>query len=600
MSKNLNKSMTKKANIFLLMSIMLLAFFLRTFRIDQAPSRLTHDEMSIAYNAYSIVKTGKDEWGKTLPLDFAAFGDHKLPAYIYATVPFVALFDMNHLSLKLASILSGVLLVLISYFIALELKKDKVNREARESALGHQKFALFTATLIAISPWSIQLSRMAFESNMALTMFSFALLCILKLGRNSAKPTGNKKSLYAILAGIFFGLTFYTYIAYRLIIFLLMIYLAYRSFIKDKTYKRIFIYLLVSFGLILLPLSPQLFGRAGTARFSQVSIFNDQGIPDKVTDFHNFCFLTSPRILPRVCRLIYNKPIFIVEKFTKNYVKFLFPTFLFITGDKHEYLNDPNFAQFPFILSFFYLIGLFLFLKKKDQKYNLLKVAFFIAPIPSALVGEPQIVRGSALMIFIALFSALGLTHVIENLKKYKKTACLAITLLFAYSFVSYAVHYFYIYPAKYESYFYPLSRDVAYYLQSEENNYEQIYISNHFPDAHMLIAFYQKIDPVFYQKNVVRPEPDGFGFMHPTQLGKYYFGGKNLENMLCEAEDKTLYVGKYQKEYGSIKIFTDFSNVHKQAAVYDIDALRNKLMEKNSLIKICPDFGKKIIENEN
>lgn len=113
----------KYSNLILLGCIVLLSFIARIAFINSFPARLTHDEMSIGYNAFSLLKTAKDEWGRFLPLSFQAFGDYKLPGYIYSTVPFVYLFGLNVIALKLPSILAGTLSALVLYKIALLLQK---------------------------------------------------------------------------------------------------------------------------------------------------------------------------------------------------------------------------------------------------------------------------------------------------------------------------------------------------------------------------------------------------------------------------------------------------------------------------------------------
>ncbi len=104
-------------NIFFTFILVFLTLLLRLFLITKSPARLTHDEMSLGYNAYSVLKTGKDEWGHKLPLIFRAFGDYKLPAYIYSAIPFIATFGLNDFSVKLPSILSGILIVIFIYKI---------------------------------------------------------------------------------------------------------------------------------------------------------------------------------------------------------------------------------------------------------------------------------------------------------------------------------------------------------------------------------------------------------------------------------------------------------------------------------------------------
>ena len=105
------------SDFFKLIIILLIALFLRTFRLSFSPPRLTHDEMSIGYNAYSILKTGKDEWGRSFPLDFEAFGDHKLPGYIYSLVPFLSFLPMSMVSIKIPSIIAGLSTILAMFYL---------------------------------------------------------------------------------------------------------------------------------------------------------------------------------------------------------------------------------------------------------------------------------------------------------------------------------------------------------------------------------------------------------------------------------------------------------------------------------------------------
>ena len=95
-----------------LIFIFLIAAALRLFALGSNPPGLYWDEVSLGYNAYSILKTGHDEHNRFLPIDtFKAFGDYKPPGYIYATVPSIALFGLNNFAVRLPSALAGTLLV---------------------------------------------------------------------------------------------------------------------------------------------------------------------------------------------------------------------------------------------------------------------------------------------------------------------------------------------------------------------------------------------------------------------------------------------------------------------------------------------------------
>ncbi|MEK9171508.1 MAG: 4-amino-4-deoxy-L-arabinose transferase, partial [Patescibacteria group bacterium] len=60
-----------------------LAAFLRFYKLGQIPSSLDWDEVSLAYNAQSILQTGKDEFGHSWPLSIQSFSDYKPPVYTY-------------------------------------------------------------------------------------------------------------------------------------------------------------------------------------------------------------------------------------------------------------------------------------------------------------------------------------------------------------------------------------------------------------------------------------------------------------------------------------------------------------------------------------
>lgn len=63
--------------------IIFLAFSLRFYKLGSVPAGFFSDEAAVGYNAYSLLKTGKDEFGKPWPFLFISFGEGKLPLYIY-------------------------------------------------------------------------------------------------------------------------------------------------------------------------------------------------------------------------------------------------------------------------------------------------------------------------------------------------------------------------------------------------------------------------------------------------------------------------------------------------------------------------------------
>jgi len=75
----------------LLFLILILAFFLRVVNLEKAPAGFFCDEASIGYNAYLLLKTGKDEYGASWPIFFRAFGEYKNPIAVYLMIPSIAI-----------------------------------------------------------------------------------------------------------------------------------------------------------------------------------------------------------------------------------------------------------------------------------------------------------------------------------------------------------------------------------------------------------------------------------------------------------------------------------------------------------------------------
>src|SRR3989338_11079234 len=114
----LNKKLTK---YIILVLLVIIGAFLRFYQLGINPPSLNWDEASLGYNAYSILKTGADEYGNFFPISIRSFDDHKPPMYAYLTIPFVAIFGPTEFAVRFPSAVAGVLTVIIMYFLVKEL-----------------------------------------------------------------------------------------------------------------------------------------------------------------------------------------------------------------------------------------------------------------------------------------------------------------------------------------------------------------------------------------------------------------------------------------------------------------------------------------------
>ena len=180
----------------LLVLIILLFLVTRLYKIAQIPSSVYWDEASIGYNAFAVATDLKDEWGDTLPLHFRAFGEFKLPVYIYSVAILTKLFGSNEITLRLPAVLYSLGTIIAVYFLAKKITKK-------------ESVGLASAFLLTISPWLFIFSRTGFEATAGLFFF-FVFLIFLLLYQ--------EKRYYIILSSLAAILSIYSYNSFRIII----------------------------------------------------------------------------------------------------------------------------------------------------------------------------------------------------------------------------------------------------------------------------------------------------------------------------------------------------------------------------------------------
>ncbi len=184
--------MNKKVVYLILTIIVIVAAVLRLYQLGSVPPSPDWDEAALGYNAYSILETGKDEYGKHLPVILRSFDDYKPALYAYLIIPLLLFFDLNTFVVRLPSALFGIIAVVATFFFVRELFREK----------NSNVISLLSAGLLAISPWHIQFSRIAFEAQVGLSFNILAMLFFVK---------GIKRPIFLTLATIFAGLSIYVY-----------------------------------------------------------------------------------------------------------------------------------------------------------------------------------------------------------------------------------------------------------------------------------------------------------------------------------------------------------------------------------------------------
>src|SRR3989344_6262696 len=179
----------KLSSTTILLSIIILAFILRIYKLAEIPPGFYADEASIGFNAYKILTTLHDEHGKFLPLFFEAFGEYKNALAIYPVAIAYSFFGVSEFATRLPQALLGAAVVFSMYFLAKELFNKKVG--------------LISAFVIAIIPWHVHLSRFNIESHNALLLWIILGTTLLLISRRN-----NWQITFLTLSIICFALSF--------------------------------------------------------------------------------------------------------------------------------------------------------------------------------------------------------------------------------------------------------------------------------------------------------------------------------------------------------------------------------------------------------
>ncbi len=476
-----------------LILILILAIFLRFYQLNQNPPSLNWDEVSHGYNAYSILKTGKDEWGVTFPTIFRAYGDYKLPVYIYLTSLSVGLFGLNEFAVRFPSALAGVLAVLFTYLLVKKLFSPKGQPSSDERG---EWLALLSAFFLAISPWHIFLSRPAFEANVASFLVIAGIYFFI---------LGLEKSWFLPVSFLFLGLSVHTYNSARIFtpLILLTLVFLYHSKLKEWLRKRKKEAILSGLILVLffIPLVVSFISPSGWARYKWVTIL-DQGAINRINMARGLSSL--PRPLPR---LIYNKATYFALAFTKNYLANLSPRYLFLTGGSNYQYNIPGRGVIYPIQAPLILIGLFWLFKNWRLKENkLILFWWLLAIIPAAATQEnPHVLRTILVLPTPQILAALGFVQIGDWLKGkeiIKWFLGLSYGLILLTLFSRFWIDYFGSYRKTYSWSWQYGYKQVANYIKQHYNEYNQILMTKKYGEPHEFLLFYLQWEPEKYRQD--------------------------------------------------------------------------------------------------
>lgn len=378
--------------IFIIFLLCILAFSVRIYKLTEIPNSISADEASFAYNAYSILQTGKDEFGHKLPLYFQSFDDYKNPLFGYLLIPFIKLGGLNDETIRIPPVLLGTLVIPLFYLVSIKL-------------LNNKRTALLAAFFATISPWLIQYSRVAIDMELSLFTTLLGIYIFLK---------GFDNKIYYPISAVILGLAFYSYHSVKIFIpfFILFLLLVNRKINKMVLFGAlIFFIMLFPYIRLLTSTNIELRPYALSVFSNKEDYINDSKLllADKVGNFGQGQF-------------IHNRRITFFNQALNGYFKILSPDILFSISK----LNQISLTRLFYLWQFPLIIFGLIYLWKNKYTFIFIITWLFLGYLPGGLtilpVFDRRILLNSFPLIFLAAFGLTIIVGISRNKGKVMQT----------------------------------------------------------------------------------------------------------------------------------------------------------------------------------
>ncbi|KKQ49152.1 MAG: hypothetical protein US67_C0018G0009 [Candidatus Woesebacteria bacterium GW2011_GWD1_38_10] len=543
-------------NRVILTLIILLSIFLRLWKITEVPVSLFGDELDVGYQAYSILKTGRDYNGNFMPLHFHSQAEWRTPLYLYSAVPTVAIFGISPLGVRLPAAFFGILGVWAMYLMVSEMVNGQwsmIRNKKNNLIINNQSLPIVASFLLAISPWHIQYSRAAFEVTELLAFLLFGIYFFFR----SLKDNGK----YLWLSVIFFVLTPWVYSSAKLFTPLFMLFILMIFWKEILSLRRKEIVKAVLMGLVLgVPLIYSTIFGGGSQRFGYISVFTDPTMEGDV----GFARLNDASvegvdrtIVQKISsRVVHNKYTFWGNKVADNYFSAFSTNFLFNMGDLNRRHNIEGMGEFYKADAIPLLLGIILFFafykNTKAKLFLLLWILLGVFPSSITRDGGNHATRLILILPPLIFLISYGIFAGYEVLpKSYRKILFTAYCLLLSTCFYLYSHNYWIHNPWYSERWWHAGFKETVQYLKSNESKFDKIIFSNANEPPLIFFAGWYHYPPDQWQKGFEEANIDGFS---PLQkMDKYYFGqmeGIGIYELSSFLPEKTMYVAT-EREVG-------------------------------------------------
>jgi hypothetical protein len=378
----------RRRHLPLLGLILLVGAVLRFSSLGERPPGGYWDEKAICVNARLVADSGRDQYGARLPLFWRALDDYKAPAFPYAFVVWSRVFGDDVASARALAGAFGLLSLVGTWLLAREV-------------LGPGPGPVLATAMLAVSPWHLQYSRIAWQAITLVALHAFAagaLLRGLRLGPQRGAPwLGGGAVLLAA--------TLYTYSPARLWVPLLALAVV-AAALRGGRWPwdaSLSARLALVFGLTALPFALSFAAQHGslTLRFAQLNVLDGP----------------TP-----------------VRSAVSSYLAHFDPGFLFGQGDPNLRHSPPGSGQLLWAQAVLLPVGVYSLLRRRQPGDVLVLLWLVLAPLLGALTPGPHATRTIALLPALQVVGAAGALALLRWAGPRREVARLALALTLALS----------------------------------------------------------------------------------------------------------------------------------------------------------------------
>ncbi len=546
--------LTKKITLILFLLIMAVGFSTQFYRLDRFPPALNLDEVVMGYDAYSILKTGRDQYGRFMPIYFQSHDDYKPPFIIYSIVPSIAIFGLTDFAVRFPSAAYGFLTIIFTFLFAKELFTNGADRSSSK------KIALLSALLLAVSAWHLQFSRTSYEVGIQPFLTVAGLYFFLKAIRN-------QKIILAAISGLLLSIGTHLYTASRVFIPLLIFLLSLIYVRPLWRLKSITVVFSIALAIFLIPTVYLFTTPAGQTRFKGTNIFQDpiaheRTINRKVTDW-----LSRDRL---AASIFHPEKLAYAPEVMYGYFSHLRLDFIFLGKTDGSTNYVPNTGLAYLIELPFFLYGLFCLFSQKNKKPAFLLVGWLLlAPVPASVTyGIPTSIRTTIILPSIQIITAFGLVSLWLRLNesKVRNIIFTCIAVAFCYSVAQYLEMYYVQAPIERDHFWYTSYRQVALTSKKLSSFYDQIIVSTSLDQPQSFFLYHLQMDPARYVRDFGGTVSGSYAETR-NHFDKFYFKPINWDKM--ESMKNTLFVGRPQEFSENAPIIKKFYSLSGKEEVF-------------------------------